>query len=279
LAGGHSGVDILLQRANANRLVARALLALADKVGYALEAIRGGSARNAIPRDARAVIRVAPGDADAVRKAVAEFAETAAKENAATDPNLQVTCEPGDGGLGIDGRRVFTGRSRDTLVALLLGLPHGVERMSPSLPGLVQTSTNLATVTMDSGKVVIHSSQRSSADSEIKALSDRVSAVAGLAGCEIRREEGYPGWDPDPESGLLARCLEVYGKTLGARPEVKAIHAGLECGVIGAKYPGMEMISIGPLIENPHSPDERLSYSSLVKMTKFLWELAAEFAK
>jgi dipeptidase D len=170
------------------------------------------------------------------------------------------------------------GKSQKTLFDLLIALPHGVEAMSYDIPGLVETSNNLATISTGGGEVVIGLSTRSSIASALKALRERIRSMAELAGASVEENEPYPGWKPNLESKLLAVVKAVHLKEFGREPQMKAIHAGLECGIIGEKFPGMDMISIGPWIEHPHSPDERVNIPSVEKFWRLLKAVLAELA-
>jgi len=274
LSGGHSGVDIHLGRANANAVLGRVLHLLVSEHGARIVAVHGGTAHNAIPRDAHAEILVPAAGVAAAQAAVAELGEAVCRENAVTDPRLAVALVPGS--------RVEAPLSADSgsrLASLLVTLPHGVARMSPDIVGLVRTSNNLATVRTDrvSGQIAIVTSQRSSVMSELGALSRRVELVARLAGASVETDGGYPAWEPNMASPLLARCKALYERDFGKAPVVEIIHAGLECGVIGAKVPGMDMISFGPTIKDPHSPNERLFLPSVEPVYRYLRAILASF--
>jgi dipeptidase D len=161
------------------------------------------------------------------------------------------------------------------VVNLLLALHHGVAEISPELPDLVQTSNNLAVVRIADGGLSVLTSQRSLTGPGLDAMTETLCAAAALAGARTAVESQYPPWPPDPASPLLARCRQVYGRLTGKSPEIRAIHAGLECAVIGGRYPGMDMISMGPTTENAHSPSERLNLPSLMKLWDFLKALLA----
>jgi dipeptidase D len=258
LRGGHSGVDIHLQRGNAIKLLVRALYAVSLETPFSLAALGGGNKHNAIPREASATVGVN-------ESAKGAFTDTLRREFAAihdefrpADPDMQLdigeTAAPGE---------VWEKPTGRTVLELLHGLPHGVLSMSYDIPDLVETSTNLATVSQRDGSLVIGLSSRSSVDSALKALRQRIRAIGTLAGAEVEEGKSYPGWKPNLESHLLDVVKRVHKEQLGTEPEIKAIHAGLECGIIGEKVPGMDMISIGPQIEFPHSPDERVKIESV----------------
>jgi dipeptidase D len=274
LRGGHSGVDIHKPRANANRLLGRALLRLQSLEGVRLVSLSGGSAHNAIPRDASAYL-VFPATLsadvhDAVRACEAVFRE----EHAATEPGLFLHCE--DAGDDLPGR-VLNAASALQAVRLLNALPHGVHGMSTHVAGLVETSCNLAIVRIKTDALEVISSQRSSSMSRLDEMTARVTSVAALAGASATRLNHHPAWAPDPGSALLQRCKEVYGELYAREPVVEIIHAGLECGLIGDKMPGMEMISIGPNLRHPHSPEEKLELPSVGRVYAFLARLLASY--
>lgn len=262
--GGHSGVDIHLQRANAIQALARSIHAAAVDHPVRLAAIAGGSAHNAIPREADAVVVCPAGSADAVADAIrAEFAAIAAENRPEPDATIEVT--PTD-----TPAQALDEASSARALELLVGLPHGVLAMSHDIPELVETSANVATVGLADGELEILSSIRSSVDSAKVAQARRVLAMAQLAGGTAEEEGDYPGWNPNMDSELLQVVREVHESDLGSAPEIKAIHAGLETGIIGEKYPGMDMISFGPQIEFPHSPDERVLIPSVERFWKLL---------
>ncbi len=269
LRGGHSGVDIHRPRANANRILGRLLDAVAADENFRLASLAGGSAHNAIPRDARAVVGIATGGEAALQATVQRLQAVLVEENAASEPNLALGCAP----LSADQEkpvRVIRPDAAVRAIALLNALPHGVQGMSATVEGLVETSCNLAILKIEDDHLDIVSSQRSLSMTRLEEMTGRVRAVAALAGAGAERMNHHPSWPPDPDSALLARCREVYTRAFGEAPVVEVIHAGLECGLIGAKVPGMEMISIGPTLHNPHSPDEKLFIPSIGKMLQFL---------
>ena len=265
LRGGHSGLDIHLQRGNAVTLLARTLFAASSAGSIRVASFAGGNAHNAIPREARATLVCDAAHLDAVRKAIA--AETAAirAEYAKADPGLTATVTD-----GVVPAKAWTLDSTAKAVALLNGLPHGVLMMSLDIPGLVETSDNVATVTVEGGKLSVLVSTRSSVASALAALRGKVRAVAALAGADVSEEDGYPGWKPNVASPLLSVLKQVHALRNGREPGVGACHAGLECGIVGEKYPGMDMVSFGPQIEHPHSPDERVHIDSVGRYYELL---------
>ena len=275
LRGGHSGIDIHKPRANANRLLGRLLGRLAADDDFRLVSLNGGSAHNAIPRDARAVVGLPAGQAAELKETLARFQAMLAEENGASEPQLVIGCEPFSAAETPDA--VIAPESAARALALLNALPHGVQGMSATVAGLVETSCNLAIVKTAEGCFDITSSQRSLSMTRLEEINERVRAVAALAGAEVTRMNHHPSWPPDPEAALLARCRAVYTRAFGEAPVVEVIHAGLECGLIGAKVPGMEMISIGPTLRHPHSPDEKLFIPSIGKMLTLLEALLGSY--
>ena len=275
LRGGHSGIDIHKPRANANRILGRLLGDLMANENLRLAELAGGSAHNAIPRDARAIVGVAPGGEEALQACVARYREILAAENGETEPQLTLQCEA----LALDRRprRVIQPASAVHAVTLLNALPHGVQAMSVQEQGVVETSCNLAILKIVDGHFEIISSQRSLSMTRLEEITARVEAVAALAGAGATRMNQHPSWPPQPDSALLGRCREIYERQFGQAPQVEVIHAGLECGLIGAKIPGMEMISIGPTLHHPHSPEEKLHIPSVGKILVFLEALLVSY--
>ena len=273
LKGGHSGCDIHLQRGNAVKLLARALWAVATRTPFRLSDFEGGSAHNAIPREAFATAVVGRANEAAFLNGLRDEFVLIQAEFKRADPGM--TLEIADAEIAAD---VWSDMTSATLLHLLNALPHGVMAMSYDIPDLVETSTNLATVEVRDGSVVIGLSSRSSIDSALEALRRSIRAGGMLAGASVVEDEAYPGWNPDLGSRLLEVVKRVHLRELGTEPEVKAIHAGLECGIIGKKVPGMDMISFGPQIEFPHSPDERVQIDSVGKFYKLLAAVLEELA-
>ncbi|MFN7942844.1 MAG: aminoacyl-histidine dipeptidase [Thermoanaerobaculia bacterium] len=274
LRGGHSGVDIHLQRGNSIQVLARALHAVWREFQFELVTFAGGNLHNAIPREAEALVRVAAGDREAFGRALeAELAAIRA-ELATVDPGLKWEIGPGTAPP-----EVMSDETTQKVLAALVALPHGVLRMSDDIPGLVETSTNLATVKTEAGRLRIFQSNRSSVMSALRATQRRVGAFAELAGGDANQMDGYPGWKPDLDSPLLATLKSVHRRVLGSDPSVKAIHAGLECGILGERFPGMDMISFGPQIEFPHSPDERVLIPSVDRFWRLLGAVLEELAR
>lgn len=280
--GGHSGDDINKGRANAVQLLARFLCkALSDghgKVnGNVLRSIDGGNKRNAIAREAEAVIAVR-GDVVEFEKAWKDFAGDVKSEYAVTEPELSfavnpVACIDDDHAGENFGEENLCMSAADSLrlAEALFAAPHGVIEMSADIPGLVETSTNLASVKMlDKNRIRIGTSQRSSVTSARRAAAAKVEAHFHLAGAEVTHGSEYPGWKPNLDSDILRCCVESYRRLFGTEPAVKAIHAGLECGLFLEKYPDLDMISFGPTLRGVHAPGERLDLASLDKFTLLL---------
>jgi len=265
LKGGHSGVDIHQGRGNALRIMGGVLQVLLDRLPIEIAEINGGSAQNAIPREAAAVVLVEPSREKELEALVATAESGYKTDLGGFDSGLQITVEkaerPG---------KVLDGTDAKQTVALLASLHHGVLAMSPDVAGLVQTSTNLATVSTKGDVVEIVTSQRSAIESSMLAAARMVATVCGLAGLEVEHSGKYPGWKPEPNSEIVRKLQEVHKKLFGEPAKLIAMHAGLECGVIGEKYPGMEMASFGPTIESPHSPNERVQISSVESFWKYL---------
>jgi len=270
LSGGHSGVDIHRGRGNAIQLLARALAAL-KPLGALVADLAGGSAHNAIPRDASALVTLPESQVPAARAAIAALGATFLAELQSTDPRLQARLVDA-GGVA----ETLTERSSAAVIDFLLAVPHGVAAMSTAVPGLVETSNNLARVSLEGAELAVQTSQRSSVVSRLGAHTQRIEAVARLAGGRAVSGDGYPPWQPDMASPLLARTRDLYRRLFERDMVVEIIHAGLECGIIGARYPKMDMISIGPTIRDPHCPDERLHVPTVGAVWDLLAALLAE---
>lgn len=266
LKGGHSGMDIILYRANANKVMARVLLPMLRDMGVKLVSVDGGSLRNAIPREAFAQIAVPEDRTEQVKEHVDAVLAAVRTEYAATDPDVSVFVED---------QAVLPSEYIDDNAALaalraVCGCPDGVWRMSDAVPGLVETSNNTAIVKSEGGKIYVKTLMRSSVDSAKDAMAEQARAVFELAGFNVEFSGGYPGWAPDNSSPILHTMKEVYKGLYGKEPAVMAIHAGLECGILGGAYPDWDMVSCGPTILSPHSPDERVNILSVEKWWKFV---------
>jgi dipeptidase D len=265
LQGGHSGLDINKGRGNAVRILGRALQVLMDRLPLAVAGIKGGSKRNAIPREASATVLLEGAREGELRSLVSEVEAETRSALGAFDPGVRITVES-----AARPQQAMAGSDAALLAGLLSSLHHGVLAMSPDIAGLVQTSTNLAIVSAEDGQVEIETSQRSSIESSKLAAGRMVTTILRFAGFEVEHAGGYPGWKPEPASDIVRKAQEVHREILGTTPELVAMHAGLECGVIGEKHPGMQMISFGPHIVDVHSPSERLKISSVEPFWAFL---------
>jgi dipeptidase D len=266
LRGGHSGLDIHQGRGNAIKLLARMLWQVAREHRFDLVGIEGGNKRNAIPREAWAVIAIDP----AGEKSLAAFLKKAFEkiriEYQTVETGLKYVFDKAPEGQG----PAIAAESRKALLDLLIALPHGVVAMHPVIAGLTETSTNLAIIRLEKKQAQVVCSTRSSIASALDATRNVLETVCGLAGAKIQLQDGYPGWMPNLQSALLAKLQGIYKAATGNDSRVVAVHAGLECGIIGEKYPGMDMISFGPTLEHPHSPDERVQIESVEKFWKFM---------
>jgi dipeptidase D len=268
LRGGHSGVDVHEQRANAIKLIARLIWKVDEHHDILLEDIRGGDKHNAIPREASAIIGVKIEEKEIIAQLLHQEAKNTIYEFKAIDPNISVDITEVKAPA-----MILDEHSQYILVNLIRALPHGVKKMSYDIPGLVQTSTNLAKLSMEDDEAKITLSSRSSVMVELQYLRDQIHAIVNLCGGTVEEGEPYPGWKPNLNSKILKLAKELYKKKYGRDPAVEAIHAGLECGIIGEKYEGMDMISIGPTVRYPHSPEEQVQISSVEKFYDFIIDI------
>jgi len=265
LKGGHSGLDINTGRGNAIKIIARLLHELNYKFGIRLVNINGGSKHNAIPRECFAVMRAAKKTKDQILSYIENYNNIVKAELANVEPNLNVTASE------IKSRsKVIDKSSAANIINSLYSVPNGVIKMSADIEGLVETSTNLAVIVTKGKTVEITLSQRSSVESEKIDISNTINALFKLAKAEVNQADGYPGWKPNIKSPVLGVLKCVYKDLYGTEPLVKAIHAGLECGIINERYPGMDMISFGPTIVGAHSPDEKVQISTVSKFWNLL---------
>lgn len=269
LKGGHSGGDIHLGLGNAIKTLNRYLWLLNQQMDLRLISFEGGNLHNAIPREASAFCAVPYAEKETIRVMLNIYIATIEAEFKDIEPNFRMSLESDS-----LPKTVIEKSASDRLLQTLYACPHGVTGMSRVIPGLVETSTNLASVKMTgNGEFKINTSQRSSSESAKTDIAAQLKAVFELAGTTVIQSEGYPGWQPNVESALLAKTVTAYNNLFKEEPEVKAIHAGLECGLFLEKYPHLDMISIGPQMYGVHSPDEKLSISSTQKTWKWLIEL------
>jgi dipeptidase D len=265
LKGGHSGLDIHTGRANSNILLCRFLYEAGGDLGLRLAGIDGGSLRNAIPRESFATVTLAADRKPDLLDAVKSHETIYQQEYGSVESGLSFQVEETDMPAA-----VMDAASSERLIRTVFGLPNGVIRMSADMPGVVETSTNLAIVKSGEGNTDVLCLVRSSVDSAKHSLALSLQSVMELAGAGVTLSGDYPGWKPDVDSPILGTMKEVYEKNFGKVPEVKVIHAGLECGIIGDAYPGLDMISFGPTIRFPHSPDEKVHIESVQKYWDFL---------
>ncbi len=270
LKGGHSGDDINKGLACANKLLNRILWSLDKEMDLRLACFDGGNLRNAIAREAYATFVVAEADVELMKEIVEKFTKDLKYEFRTTEPDMEITL------MEVEKPEfVVDMLSQDNLLNVLYACPHGVLAMSREIPGFVETSTNLASIKMKEDHFFITTSQRSSVESSKYAAAYRVESCFLLAGADVEHGDGYPGWAPNPDSKILKIAVDAYKKLFNKEPIVRAIHAGLECGLIGEKYPGMDMISYGPTLRGVHSPDERLE----IKTVDLYWKHTLEILK
>ncbi|MFA8300234.1 MAG: aminoacyl-histidine dipeptidase [Hyphomicrobiales bacterium] len=267
LRGGHSGMDINQGRGNANKIMNALLITAEEKFGIRLAIINGGSLRNAIPRESFATIVVPNENLEGFKTLVKEFEVIVKDEFKKADPNVVIEI--------VDAEMPKTIINNETAVALYKGIaecPNGVMAMSKDFEGVVEVSSNLAVVKSENGIIELGSLQRGSDDQGKDDLATKIAKAFTDQGAKAVHEGAYPGWKPNPESKALALLKSVYNQKFGKEPLVKVIHAGLECGILGAAYPNWDMISFGPTIRNPHSPDEKVNVKTVGMFYEFLQE-------
>ena len=270
LQGGHSGMDIHKGFGNANKLMSRLLYDGFDRYGLRISKIEGGSLRNAIPRESRAVVVVDAVHKDAFESAIEHLISAIGKEFDSIEPELKIVLNPSDLPEAVMELGV-----QQPLLKALRAAHNGVYRMSPDIEDLVETSNNLARVLIENGQIHIGCLTRSSVDSSKMDLAQTLKATFELAGCAVEFSGDYPGWTPNMKASILKVLKDLYVQLNGSEPHVAACHAGLECGILGTHYPNMEMISFGPNIKGAHSPDERAQISSVQKFWVFLKAILA----
>lgn len=274
LQGGHSGDDIHRNRGNANKILNRFLWETDRKFGIRVSSFEGGNLRNAIARDAFSVFMVPTDNVLNIKSFSEVYLKDLRFEYRVSEPDLKIELEESETpGFVLDKT------SQDYLLNSLYACPHGVIAWSQDIPGFVETSTNLASVKMQDGLFRIATSQRSSIESAKDDICNMVVAAFKLTGAKIEHSDGYPGWAPNPNSKVLKLCVKSYESLFGQKPVVRAIHAGLECGLIGDKYPGMDMISYGPTMRGVHSPSERLEINSVGYFWKLTLDILDKIAK
>ncbi len=275
LRGGHSGLNIVENRGNAIKVAAHALLtALERGIGFQIASFHGGGKHNAIPRETEVLLYVAPGEERRLQEVAEETLRGFQDVLGGVDDGLVVHLLPASSA----GPRVLQHPAAERLLRLLVALPHGVLAMSRAIPGLVETSSNLAVVETHESTVRIVTSSRSSVASALAGVLAQIRAQGTLAGADSELTNGYPGWKPNLASPALAVVKRVYTEVFGREPQVTAIHAGLECGLIGEKVPGMDMVSFGPQLEGVHSPDERVHVPSVARFWRALGRTLQELA-
>ena len=268
LRGGHSGVDIHEQRGNAVKLLSRLLWKASNDNEFYITEIKGGDKHNAIPREAYAKVSIKKTDKNKFIDVLKTEEKEILEEIKPIDPNFVMEIEDID-----KLQTTLTKDSQNKILNLLHGLPHGVDKMNYDIPGLVETSTNLATVEFNEKNAHISLSTRSSIKSALQDFRDRIHAIAELSDANVEEGKPYPGWKPNLDSKILKLSMKIFQDMYGKEPKVEAIHAGLECGIIGEKFQGMDMISIGPTLKYPHSPEEQLHVSTVDKTYKFVLEI------
>ncbi len=265
LKGGHSGIDINLGRANANKVMAKILTDLSKQMRFQLVSFSGGNLRNAIPRESETILCIDNNDAEKLKTYLGTVHEDLKKHYAGIEDNITLQSE------SVTSHELTMDNSdQKKFIALLMNCPDGMIAMSESLPGMVQTSNNLAIVKAGKGMIEVQTLLRSSDDKEKMEIAEKARKIFTDEGIKAELCNGYPGWLPDRNSGILHFAGKTYQKEFGSEPKVKVIHAGLECGIIGSKIPGLDMISFGPTIRHPHSPDEKVHIGSVNKFWVFL---------
>jgi len=267
LKGGHSGMDINIGRSNSNKLLFRFLNHCLYHFDIKLAEVNGGSLRNAIPRESFSVVMVENSKAAEFEAEVKTFEKMFADEFAATEPELKMTAVKTDAPAKVIEQTVMA-----KMIKAVFACPHGVERMSDAMPGLVETSNNLAIVKLQDGEFIVNNLVRSSVDTAKMGAMYKIGTIFDLIGAEVKFEGAYPGWKPNMESPILKTMLKTYEGLYGKTPDIKAIHAGLECGLLGSVYPNWDMISFGPTIRYPHSPDEKVNIESVEKFWNYIVE-------
>ena len=265
LLGGHSGLEINEGRGNANKMMARLVQDAIANFEARLASWQGGNMRNAIPRDCDVVLTIPAENVDALKEVIDEWRETFKGEYGFVEKALTLDIEDTDLPAALVPEEI-----QDNLVNALCACHNGVMRFIPEVPSIVETSSNLAIVEIGGGKVMFKVLVRSSRDSMRDCCSETLESVFSMAGMKIELDGAYPAWQPNPESEIVALMKDVYKELFGADSKVQVIHAGLECGVIGAKYPKMDMVSFGPTMRSPHTPNERCYIPSVEKYWQFV---------
>ena len=271
LKGGHSGLDINLGRGNANKLMNRFLWHASGNLGLRIASIEGGNLRNAIPRESFALVVVPSDKSSEFEDTVNDFAEMFKKEFAKPEPGLIFKTETANLPA-----MVMDQEAQDRFLKIVYGIPNGVMRMSTEIEGVVETSTNLSVVKAGDGEAIALCLLRSALDSAKWSVAYMTQSIMELGGMDAKHDGNYPGWKPNPDSPILSTMKQVYEKKYGKTPEIKVIHAGLECGIIGDVYPNLDMVSFGPTIRHPHSPDEKVHIESVGMFWDYLLQTLKE---
>ena len=267
LTGGHSGMDIHKGRGNANKIMNRILMELSKVSGIMVSSIDGGGLRNAIPRESFSLVHIDREEYATFKTRMGELKSELQAEHRTTDPDLQISFDEADVPLSV----LHTNHQKSILNAIYACF-NGIYRMTPEIPGLVQTSNNLARVEVKDGRFEMMCLTRSSVDSEKMDLVNAISAAFELVGATVEVSGSYPGWAPKPDAPIIKTMSDLYREMFDEEADVNACHAGLECGILGTNYPEMDMISFGPNIRGAHSPDEKVQISSVQKYWKFFLE-------
>jgi len=273
LFGGHSGIEINLQRGNSNKILGRILKAITDKISINLVEVNGGSKTNAIPREGDAIISVSSKDIKTLEEVLTNVTKDIKDELRVSDPDVKITLTKID---EFEGKKVMDSDSTNKVINTLFLYPNGVQRMSLDIEGLVETSLNLGIVTTEKNSVVLQSAIRSSENSSKALLTKEVETLAEVLGCQFEQGASYPAWKFNPNSKLQKMALEVHEKSTGKKAGIKAIHAGLECGLLSEKLPNCDMISFGPNMFDVHTPEEKVSISSVENVWNFFLNLLKE---
>ncbi|MFT3857565.1 MAG: aminoacyl-histidine dipeptidase [Aquabacterium sp.] len=278
LRGGHSGVNIHEERGNAIKLLVRVLRGLQDLGDVRLVSLQGGTARNALPREAFAVVAVPESLAADLAQALLSWQVLLQQELQGVENGVQLLAERVQAGQ-LKMPQVMDECEQDIWLRSLHAAPHGVRRMSQRVPGVVETSNNLGMVELTPQGGQCNFMVRSLLDSGAQALADEIISLWALSGTQAEASGAYPGWTPNPDSPLLRRCQQVYREEFGTDSHVQVIHAGLECGIIAAKYPGMDIVSFGPTIRGAHAPGEQVEIASVARTWHLLTAIVAQLAQ
>ena len=265
LKGGHSGADIHLQRASANVLMGRLLLELREKIGYDLVKVNGGNMDNAICREAEAIMMIDPAKEVETKELIFEMQKIFWAEYKDRESDILMTMEEVEGAA-----EALTAEVRDNIIALLQLLPYGVQTMDTNMEGLVESSSNIGILRTEEDHIFIDNAVRGSVESRKDAICKKIEVLGELCGAKVVGVNDYPGWVYNPDSELLKIFKEAWTEKFGKEPKVVAIHAGLECGLFAKKIPGLDLISLGPDMHDVHTPDERLSISSTIRVWDYL---------